>query len=69
MKVILLPLILVLLAGCSDDTPGAADGATDLGADAATPDAKKTCAKPRPFLPPSKPAGWKHSSTKLLVVI
>lgn len=81
MKVILSVLTILLLAGCDPDasSPGPDAGPGHDAADAAGPgrdgtpadspslDAK-TCAKPVTFAPPVKPAGWKHTSTKLLVV-
>lgn len=74
-------LLFFVLSGCGPDAPSSS--ARDVGSDrqapldAGAPDGKlsdltgpdaKTCAKPLPFMPPAKPVGWKHTSTKLLVV-
>jgi len=84
MKDILCALIVLSLAACCpDDPPGCADAAADAAtSDSVAPDAGAwdgapadysaaeagTCAKPLAFAPPKKPAGWKHTTTKLLVV-
>jgi len=74
-------LVAVSLAACGGPGQGPVDsgpdlqphpdavelGAPDLLADGQLPDGP-ACSSPTPFVPGGQPAGWKHTSTSLLVV-